>query len=95
LAKQFFVNYEIDQWRPVVHCMMHNTGEDLSKILGGQPKILGEKVAKSDKCMGVCQLYRGHVPGLPSKSTPMMHKCIMAKLGGKRKTRKVRKKHVN
>jgi len=28
----------------------------LSKLLGGQTKILGEKVVKSDKCMGVSQL---------------------------------------
>ncbi len=39
------------------------TGVDLSKILGGQTKILGgQKVVKSDKCMGVSQLL----------STPML-----------------------
>ena len=48
------------------------TGVDLSKILGGQTKILGEKVVKSDKCMGVSQLLGEHVPGLPPKSTPMV-----------------------
>jgi len=32
-------------------------GVDLSKILGGQTKIYGgQKVVKSDKCMGVSQL---------------------------------------
>jgi len=40
------------------------TGVDFAKILGGQ------KVVKSDKCMGDSQLL-GHVPGLPPKSTPM------------------------
>ena len=47
-----------------------NTGVDLSKILGRQTKILGEKVVKSDKCMDVSQLL-GPVPGHPPKSTPM------------------------
>ena len=33
------------------------TDVDLSKILGGKTKILGgQKVVKSDKCMGVSQL---------------------------------------
>src|SRR6218665_3786444 len=31
----------------------------------------GQKGVKSDKCMGVSQLLRRHVPGLPPKSTPM------------------------
>src|SRR6218665_4208753 len=46
------------------------TGIDLSKVLGGQTKILGgQKEVKSDKCMGVSQLLGGHVPGLfPPKS---------------------------
>jgi len=36
---------------------MHpTTGVDMSKILGGQTKILGGKVVKSDKFMGVPQL---------------------------------------
>ena len=36
------------------------TGVDLSKILGGQTKILeGLKVVKSDKCIGVSQLLGG------------------------------------
>ena len=33
--------------------------------------IGGQKVVKSDKCMGVSRLSGGHVPGLPPKSTPM------------------------
>ena len=39
----------------------------LSKILGGQTKILGggRKVVKSYKCMGVSQLFVGYVLGLP------------------------------
>ena len=32
------------------------SGLDLSKVLGGQTKILGGKVVKSEKCMGVSQL---------------------------------------
>ena len=48
-----------------------HTGIDLSKILGGQTKILGEKVVKSDKCMGDSQLLGGTCPGCSPKSTPM------------------------
>ena len=52
---------------------MMDTGVDLSKILGGQTKILGgEKVVNSDKCMGVSQLLGGTCPGCPPKSMPMM-----------------------
>jgi len=40
------------------------TGVDLSKILGGQTKILG---AQSDKCMGVSQLLGGTCPGCRPK----------------------------
>ena len=47
------------------------TGVDLLKILGGQTKILGGKVVKSDKCMGIFSIIGGHVPGLPLKSAPM------------------------
>src|SRR6218665_3468309 len=46
------------------------TGVDLSKILGGQTKILGEKVVKSDKCMGVSQLLGARSRAAP-QSTPM------------------------
>jgi len=46
------------------------TGVDLSKILGGQNKILGAKGGKSDKCMCFSQLL-GDAPWLPPKSTPM------------------------
>jgi len=42
------------------------SGVDLSKMLGGQTKILGKKVVNSDKYMGVSQLL-GHMPGLPPK----------------------------
>ena len=39
-------------------------------------------MVKSDKCMGVSQLLGEHVPGLPTKSTPMysMHigQCTFA-----------------
>jgi len=48
------------------------TGVDLSKILGGQIKIFGgQKVVKSDKCMGVSQLLGARAPAAPKKSTPM------------------------
>jgi len=47
------------------------TGVDLTKILGEETKTLGEKVVKSDKCMGVSQLLWGTCPGSPPKSTPM------------------------
>ena len=53
-----------------------STGVDLSKILGGQTKILGGKVVKSDKCMDVSQLFMRHVPGLPPKSTPMSRSSV-------------------
>ena len=42
------------------------TGIDFSKIFGGQNKILGRKMVKSDKCMGVSQLL-GARAGLPPK----------------------------
>jgi len=42
------------------------TGVDLSKILGGQ------KVVKSDKCMGVSQLLGARARAAPPKSTPML-----------------------
>src|SRR6218665_2211252 len=41
-----------------------HTGVELSKILGGQIKILGGKMIKSDKCMGVSELL-GARAGLP------------------------------
>ena len=42
------------------------TGVDLSKILGGQTKILwGQKVVKSDKCMGVSQLLGARARAAP------------------------------
>src|SRR6218665_3367948 len=39
----------------------------LSKILGGQTKILGGRRWKSDKCMGVSQLLGCACPGCPPK----------------------------
>src|SRR6218665_540426 len=48
-----------------------DTGVDLSKILGGQTKILGENMVKSNKCMDVSQLLEGTCPDCPLKSTPM------------------------
>ena len=33
----------------------------------GKPNYWGQKVVKSDKCMGVSQLLGGHVPVLPPK----------------------------
>src|SRR6218665_677456 len=40
--------------RPIMLCAA--TGVDLSESLGRIIKILGEKLVKSDKCMGVSQL---------------------------------------
>src|SRR6218665_3685677 len=59
--------------RPIqAHTRTHShTGVDLSNILGGQTKILGEKVIKSHRCTEVSKLLGGNVPGLPPKSTPM------------------------
>ena len=34
--------------------------------------IGGQKVVKSDKCMGILNYWKGHMPGLPPKSTPMV-----------------------
>ena len=42
-----------------------DNGVDLSKILGGQTKRLGEKVVKSDKCMGVSQLLGARAGAAP------------------------------
>ena len=41
------------------------TGVDLSEKLGGQTKILGEKVVKSDKYMGVSQLLGARARAAP------------------------------
>src|SRR6218665_1389017 len=46
---------------------LEQTGIDLLKILG---KCLF--VVKTDKCMGVFQLFGGARPGWPPKSTPML-----------------------
>src|SRR6218665_2237678 len=50
---------------PCIRIYIHAyTGVDLSKILGGQTKILGgQKVIKSDKCMVDSQLLEGTCPG--------------------------------
>src|SRR6218665_2904269 len=62
----------------LIHAIFHDiralrgiTGVDLSKIFGVQSKILGGKVVKSDKCMGVSQLLGAGARAAPSKSTPM------------------------
>jgi len=44
----------------------------LVKKLGGKTKILGgQKVVKSEKCMGISLLLGGTCPGCPPKSMPM------------------------
>src|SRR6218665_214995 len=48
------------------------TGVNFSEILGGQTKILGEMVVKSDEYMGVSQLLKSTCPGCLPKSTPMV-----------------------
>src|SRR6218665_2146122 len=49
------------------------TGVDLLKILGGKTKILeGQKMVKSDKCMGLSQLLGGTCPGCPSLSLRLL-----------------------
>jgi len=57
-------------WAPAILCkglVPLYTGVDLSKILGGQTKIFGgQKVVKSDKCMGV-SIIGGMCPGCPPK----------------------------
>jgi len=40
----------------------------------------GAKGGKSDKCMGVSQLSRGHVPGLPPKVYAYVDLRIIASL---------------
>ena len=54
------------------------TGVDLSKILGGQTKILGrQKVVKSDKCMDVSQLLGARARAVPSQSLRLcLHNVI-------------------
>ena len=56
------------------HCItVVYTGVDLSKILGGQTKILGDKkVVKMINAWAILNYWAGHVPGLPPKSTPMV-----------------------
>ena len=49
--------YQINELWLMNRNVVETTGVDLSKILAGQTKILGgQKVAKSDKCMGVSRL---------------------------------------
>ena len=47
------------------------TGVNLSKILGGQTKILGGRWYKVINAWAFLN-YWGHVPELPPKSTPMV-----------------------
>ena len=47
------------------------TGVDLSKIVGGHWNTGGQKVVKSDKCIGVSQLLGARARAAPHKSTPM------------------------
>src|SRR6218665_956680 len=50
----------------VMHMASTNsTGIDLSKILVGKPKYWGQKVVKSDKCMGVSQLLGARARAAP------------------------------
>jgi len=75
----FSINKIIDYEIPPIHC----TGIDLAKILIGKTKILGEKVIKSDECMGVSQYLLGaRAHGCPPKSTPMIH-CKMSRVKAK------------
>ena len=56
-----------------MHRWLILTCVDLSKILDGQNKILGgQKVVKSDKCMGVSQLLGARARAALLKSTPML-----------------------
>ena len=52
-----------------VHCKKRYinlyTGVDLSTILGANQNIGGQKVVKSDKCMGISQLLGDTCPGCP------------------------------
>ena len=46
--------------------MIQDTGIDLSKILGGQTKILGgQNMVKSDKCMGISTFLGAHARAAP------------------------------
>ena len=57
----------------ITYSLIIYTGVDSSKILGGQTKILrGQKVVKSDKCMGVSQSFGARARAAPPKSTPMI-----------------------
>ena len=46
-----------------------STGVDLPKILGGQTKIRGQKMVKSDKCTGVFQILGARARAAFPKST--------------------------
>jgi len=51
-----------------------DTGVDLSKISGGQTKILGKaKSGKSDKCMGVSQLLGARARSAPQSLRLCLH----------------------
>ena len=66
----FILSHPVCVTLQTVHCVHYwcqGHWRRLVKKLGGQPKILGgQKVVKSDKCMGDSQLLgQGHVPGCP------------------------------
>ena len=52
-----------------------HTGLNLPKKYGGNQNIGGQEVPVTDEIIGVSQLL-GHVPGLPTKSTPMTIQVI-------------------
>src|SRR6218665_3653889 len=63
--------YQINELWLMNRNLVETTGVDLSKILGGQTKILGGK--RWQKVINAWAFldYWGHVPGLPPRSTPM------------------------
>ena len=49
----------------IISSSSSSTGGNLSNILGGQNKILGQKGIKSDKCMGISQLLGARSRAVP------------------------------
>ena len=60
----------------------------------GKPKYFGEKVLKSDKCMGVLQLLGARTRAVPPKSTPM-YIILMSERNERRKQDRAQYKQLD
>src|SRR6218665_2941277 len=61
-------NRQMVEWWSKQNCRMHHWRRLVKNIGWANQNIGGQKVVKSDKCMGVSQLLGGTCPGCPPKS---------------------------